>query len=201
MFTFFTNYVIIIVEVNVMKTIIRRVPDEDVYYDWNDWVDLTEESEDIVILGDHHYVLFGDSKAVDIVKGDHYDDEIDPETSEALGYDYETIDELDKVMGGDWEYTEFKGYSQGDWVRVWYNKEKVTEGLLEELDNFIMGKVDEYTVQESEDEDDVYHVFIPHDICWKGKEAICEHIGIKPEEATVLEDNGYTKVYNYVEVQ
>ena len=174
---------------------IKRVPDEDVYYDWEDQIDLTEEADDLLIMGDRHYVLFGNSTVKDIVNGDYYDDELeDP-------YDYETIPELNKVLGGDWDYTEFKGYSQGDWCGVWYNKNKVSEGLLYELEVYIMGKVDEYTVQESDDEDDVYHVLIPHDVCWKGKKAICEYLGIKSDDAVVYEDDGYKKVYNYVEVQ
>ena len=183
------------------KVIIKRVPDENVYYDWNDQIDLTEEKNDLVIVGDRHYIMFGESTQVDIVKGDYYDDDIDPETGEAIGYDYDIIPELNKVCGGDWDYTEFKGYSQGDWCGVWYNKNKVSEGLLYELEVYIMGKVDEYTVQESDDEDDVYHVLIPHDVCWKGKKAICEYLGIKSDDAVVYEDDGYKKVYNYVEVQ
>lgn len=176
-----------------MKTIVKKVPDENVYYDWNDQIDLTEEKDDIVILGERHYVVFGESTPVSIIKGDYCDDD--------CGYDYETIEELNKICGGDWEETTFRGYSQGDWCQCFYNKNKVSKGLLNELDTYVMGKVDEFTIQETEDEDDVYHAFVPHEVCWKGKKGICEFLGIDPEDATVLEDDGYVKVYNYKEIE
>lgn len=170
---------------------IKRVPDEDVYYDWEDQIDLMEEADDLLIMGDRHYVLFGNSTVKDIVNGDFYDDAfVDP-------YDYETIPELNKVLGGDWDYTEFKGYSQGDWCGVWYNKNKVSEGLLYELEVYIMGKADEFVVQEDDDPDDTYHVLVPHDVVWKGAKAVCEFLGIDFKDAVVLEDDGYEKVYHY----
>ena len=188
-----------------MKTIIKKIPDDEVYYNWEEEVaDLTEVKDDLVIIGDRHHVIFGNSEAVDIAKGDYYDDDEDPnELSEVIGYNYETIPELNKVCGGDWEETTFKGYSQGDWCQVFYNKEKVSEGLLEELEVFIMGKVDGYRVYENGEDDptDCYIVYVPHDVCWKGKQAICEFLGIKAEDAVVLEDDGYTKVYNYKEMK
>lgn len=176
-----------------MKTIVKKVPDENVYYDWNDQVDLTEKKGDVVILGDRRRVVFGESTPVSIVNGDYCDDD--------CGYDYETIEELNKICGGDWEETTFRGYGQGDWCQCFYNKNKVSEDLLNELDAYVMGKVDEFTVQETEDENDVYHAFIPHEVCWKGKAAICEFLGIDPEDATVLEDDGYVKVYKYKEIE
>ena len=178
------------------KTIVKKIPDERVYYDWKDEVDLTEEAKDIVIIGDRHYIMFGDDDAVKIIKGDFYDDAF------VDGYDYETIEELNKVMGGDWDTTEFRGYSQGDWCQVYYNKQKVSEGWLKELEIFIMGKIDEFHVQEDEDNpDDVYCVYIPHDVVWDGKKAICEYLGLKPEETIVLEDDRYEKVYKYKEIE
>jgi len=185
------------------KTIIKKVPDEDVYYDWNDWVDLSEEKEDIVIIGDRHYIMFGDNDdAVKIIKGDYWDNDIDPETGYAFGYDYNTIDELDKICGGNWDQIEFRGYSQGDWCECYYNTEKVSQDLLKELEIFIMGKVDEFSITEDEDDpEDVYYNLIPHDIVWKGKKAICECMGFDPENTIVLEDDGYTKVYSYKEIE
>lgn len=176
-----------------MKTIIKKVPDENVYYDWTDQVDLTEEKGDIVILGGRRYVVFGESTPISIANGDYYDDD--------FGYDYEIVEELNKICGGDWEETTFHGYGQGDWCQCFYNKNKVSEGLLEELEVYVMGKVDEFTIQETEDEDDAYNAFVPHEVCWKGKKAICEYLGFDPEDATVLEDDGYVKVYNYKEIE
>lgn len=183
-------------------TIVKRIPDEQVYYDWNDWIDLTEERNDIVILGDRRYVMFGEKLPVSIVEEDYYDEDNSPENpDECIGYDYEIIDELNKVCGGDWDYAELRGYSQGDWCRVYYNREKVPAGLLKELEIYIMGKVDEYKIIEDENNpDDAYHVLIPHDVCWDGKEAICEFLGLDPNDTKVFEDDGYTKVYKYKEI-
>lgn len=174
-----------------MKITIKKTPDEEVYYDWNDQIDLIEDVNDIVILGERHYVMFGENAPVSIIKGDYYDDD--------CGYDYNTIEELNKICGGDWEETTFNGYSQGDWCKCFYNKNKVSKDLLHELDIYVMGKVSEFTVQETED--DTYCVLIPHEVCWKGKKSICEFLGINPDDATVLEDDGYTKVYKYKEVE
>lgn len=184
-----------------MKTIIKKVPDEDVCCDWNEQIDLTEVKDDIVILGDPEYVMFGEGLPSSIIMNDYYDTDVNDGEEYCRGYDYDTIEELNKICGGDWKETTFHGYSQGDWCQCFYNKNKVSEGLLKELDIYIMGKVDEFIVQETEDEDDVYHVFIPHEVCWKGKKAICEFLCIDPKDATVLEDNGYTKVYNYKEIE
>ena len=101
------------------------------------------------------------------------------------------------MLGGEWATFMCRGYSQGDWAIVYYDREKVDEATLDEIDAYLMGKVSEFRVVEGEDE---YCVYVPHDVCWNGKKAICEYLGVDPEAATVLEDDGYEKVYKYKEV-
>lgn len=182
-------------------TIVKKVPDEHVYYDWADWVDLTEEKEHIVIMGERHYSLFGEDTQVKIIKNDYWDDD-EAEDGQAIGYDYDVIPELNKVFGGKWNVTELRGYSQGDWCAVYYDEEKISSDLLRELEVYIMGKVDEYRIIEDEDNpDDAYYVLIPHDVCWDGKEEICKFLGLDPNDTVVLVDDGYQKVYNYKEME
>ena len=65
------------------KTILRKVPDEDMYYNFENEVEIDETK--IVICGNRNYRTVGDSTLLDIISGDYYDDEV--------GYDYETMDD------------------------------------------------------------------------------------------------------------
>ena len=176
------------------KITVKKVPEEEVYYDWQEEVYLEEVKDDLVIVGERNWICFGRGNAVDIIKGDYYDESLDDP------YDYDVYEELNKVCGGDWDMIELTGYSQGDYAYVYFNKKKVDQWLLDDLDVFLMGKVDEFYI-EDKDNDDLYHAFIPHDVVWDGKEAICKYLGLDPNDTIVLEPDGYKKVYNYKEVE
>ena len=75
------------------------------------------------------------------------------------------------------------------------NYDEVTKEEIEEIENFYMGKVTEFQV-----EDEGYHEFVPDDVVWSGKKAICDYLGLKEEETTIYEDDGYEKVYKYKEI-
>jgi hypothetical protein len=165
---------------------VKKVPDEQVYYNFDDQVEL--DFENIVICGNRNFISYGDKTLIDIIQGDYYDDEV--------GYDYETFEMLEKVTGKKWDRTTIKGYSQGDWQDVYFTKE-VSQGYLEEIENFYMGKVDEFVISE---EDDEYHVFVPHDVVWEGKDSICRYLDLQPEDTVIYEDDGYEKVYRYKEI-
>ena len=93
-----------------MKTILRKVPDEDTYYRFEDEVEI--DTERIIIYGNHDFREFGDSILLSIVSGNYYDDE--------FGYEYDIFEELEKYTGKKWKQTTIKGYSQGDWQDVYY---------------------------------------------------------------------------------
>lgn len=172
-----------------MKTILKKVPDEQVYYNFEDQVEL--DYEKVCICGNRDYISYGDNNIIDIINGDYYDDE--------TGYEYETLEQLKKFTGKNWKVKTIKGYSQGDWNELYY-VEGTDEYYLEEIENFYMGKVDEFTVVEDDDEDSIYHDFIPHDVVWKGKKSICEYLGLDPDTTSVYEDDGYERVYRYKEI-
>lgn len=172
------------------KTILRKVPDEDMYYNFEDEVEI--DTSKIVICGNRNYREFGDETLIDIIEGNYYDD-ID-------GYDYEVLDKLKKVTGKEWERSEMRGYSQGDWNLIYYVKDEVSQEQLEEIENFYMGKVSEFTVVEDDDEDSVYHVYVPDSIVWKGKKSICDYLGLDINTTTVYEDDGYERVIKYKEI-
>ena len=184
------------------KIILKRTPAEDVWYNFEDEVYITyevNEQQTVVIAGNNDFREFGDKTLLDIIEGDYYDEDKD-ENGETIGYDYETFEELKKVTGKDWEVRTMSGYSQGDWQEIYYAVGLVSEERLAEIENFYFGKVDEFFVS-AEDEDDSYVVYIPHNVVWKGKEAICKYLAIKPEETTILVDNGYHRVYDYEEME
>lgn len=169
------------------KIVLRKVPDEDVYYNFEDEIDLDKTK--FIICGNSHFRNIGDEKLISIVEGTYYDDEV--------GYDYETLEELKKVTGKVWEETTLRGYSQGDWNTLYYVDEEVDKEEIETIENYYMGKVSEFVVDEDGDE---YRVLIPDDVVWKGKKSICECLGLEVEDTTIYEDDGYEKVYRYKEI-
>ena len=173
-----------------MKTILRKVPDEDMYYRFEDEVEI--DTEKIIIYGNHDFREFGDSILMSIVKGDYYDDE--------LGYEYDIFEELEKYTGKKWKQTTIKGYSQGDWQDVYYVEDEVSKEYIEEIENFYMGKITEFRVIEDDDPDSYYIVYVPDDVVWKGKEAICMYLDLQPETTIILKDDRYEKVYKYTEI-
>lgn len=172
------------------KTILRKVPDEDVYYNFEDFIELDKKR--FIICGNDDFRSLGDKKLISIVEGTYYDDEV--------GYDYETLEELKKVTGKVWEETTIRGYSQSDYQTLYYVDEEVDKEEIEMIDNFYMGKVSEFEVKEEGDNDFTYHEFVPDDIVWKGKKSICDYLGLNVDSTTIYKDDGYKKVYKYKEI-
>lgn len=173
-----------------MKTILRKVPDEDMYYNFEDEVEVDETK--IIICGNHNFRSFGDPTLIKVVNEDYYDDEV--------GYEYEKFEMLKKLTSKDWEVRTMRGYSQSDWNIIYYVKDETNEYELDEIENFYMGKVSEFTVEEENDPDSVYHVYVPDDIVWEGKDSICRYLDLQPETTTIYEDDGYERVYKYKEI-
>lgn len=169
------------------KTILRKVPDEDVYYNFEDFIELDKKR--FIICGNDDFKSIGDKKLISIVEGTYYDDEV--------GYDYETLEELKKVTGKVWEETTIRGYSQSDYQTLYYVDEEVDKEEIEMIENFYMGKVSEFKVEE---DGDTYHEFVPDDIVWKGKKSICDYLGLNVDSTTIYKDDGYKKVYKYKEI-
>lgn len=169
------------------KTILRKVPDEDVYYNFEDFIELDKKR--FIICGNDDLRSLGDKKLISIVEGTYYDDEV--------GYDYETLEELKKVTGKVWEETTIRGYSQSDYQTLYYVDEEVDKEEIEMIENFYMGKVSEFEVEE---DGDTYHEFVPDDIVWEGKKSICDYLGLNVDSTTIYKDDGYKKVYKYKEI-
>lgn len=171
------------------EIILKKVPDEDVYYDFEDYIELDKTK--YIICGNSDFRNIGDEKLISIVEGTYYDDEV--------GYDYETLEQLKKITGKDWTETTIRGYSQSDWQTLYYIIDDSTIEEIETIENFYMGKVSEFVVDEGDD--CVYHDFVPDDIVWKGKKSICEYLGFEVDTTTIYEDDGYEKVYKYKEIK
>ena len=169
------------------QTILRKVPDEDVYYNFEDFIELDKKR--FIICGNDDFRSFGDKKLISIVEGTYYDKEV--------GYDYETLEELKKVTGKVWEETTLRGYSQSDYQTLYYIDEEVDKEEIEMIENFYMGKVSEFEVEE---DGDTYHEFVPDDVVWEGKKSICDYLGLSVDSTTIYEDDGYEKVYKYKEI-
>jgi hypothetical protein len=166
---------------------LRKIPDEDMNYYFEEYMDIDESK--IIICGNRHFREIGDEKLLSIVEGKYYDEETE--------YDYETLDELKKVTGKVWETHTMRGYCQGDWNTLYYVVGEVDEDEIELIENFYMGKVTEFEIEE---DGTTYHDYVPDDVVWRGKKSICEYFGIKEEETTIYEDDGYTRVYRYKEM-
>ena len=169
------------------QTILRKVPDEDVYYNFEDFIELDKKR--FIICGNDDFRSFGDKKLISIVEGTYYDKEV--------GYNYETLEELKKVTGKVWEETTLRGYSQSDYQTLYYIDEEVDKEEIEMIENFYMGKVSEFEVEE---DGDTYHEFVPDDVVWEGKKSICDYLGLSVDSTTIYEDDGYEKVYKYKEI-
>lgn len=165
---------------------------EHTYYDFEDEVELNFDY--VAITGNRQFKEFGDQTILDIINGDYYDDDLAETTGN--GYDYETFEELKKITGFEWTQTTIRGYSQGDWQDVYYVDDPNCDyrADIENIENFYMGKVDAYL-----DEDDCRYL-VPHDICWKGKEAICNYLGFDPTKTTVYTISGSYRMYDYEEL-
>ena len=70
---------------------LKKVPDEDVYYRFEDEVCLDYDADNIVIFGNRDFESFGNDLFIQVIKGDYYDDE--------LGYEYDILEELEKLTG------------------------------------------------------------------------------------------------------
>lgn len=169
---------------------IKKVPAEEMDgYDAYDEACMCEYEGEYALVGNHRWIEAGDPIAIQIIQNDYYDDEV--------GYEYDVAEELSKIMGGEWTKDTLRGYSQGDWQYLWHT-EKIDAEQVKRIEACYMGKLTEFTVEDGEDK---YVAYVEDEIVWKGKAAICEALGIDPNEATVLVDDGYEKVYKYKEIE
>ena len=165
------------------QTILRKVPDEDVYYNFEDYIEVDKKR--FIICGNDDFRSVGDKKLISIVEGTYYDDEV--------GYDYETLEELKKVTSKVWEETTLRGYSQSDYQTLYYVDEEVDKEEIEMIENFYMGKVSEFEVEE---DGDTYHTFVPDDVVWEGKKSICDYLGLNVDSTTIYKDDGIKRFIN-----
>ena len=70
-----------------------------------------------------------------------------------------------------------------------------------EIEDFYMGKITEFHATEDDDQDFCYTAYVPDDIVFEGKDAICRYLDLQPETTMILKDDGYEKVYKYVEIE
>ena len=173
------------------KQTLRKVPTEEtVWADFEMEFSYSINESGIVITGNRRMSEYGDKTLRDVINGDYYDDDCE--------YDYDKFDMLKKLTGKAYDSRCMRGYCQGDWQDIYY-PEGTPEELLEAIENIYMGKYDEYVLED--DDGTNCSFYVPHDVCWKGKKAICEYCGCNPDDTIVLIDDGYKKVYNYKELE
>lgn len=174
-----------------MKTVLRKVAEELMYFNqFEEEFDMFGE-DNIIIAGNTRFNSYGNPELIDIIEGNYYDDE--------LGYDYEILAELEKVTGRSWDQKEIHGYSQGEWNNMYYIPGEITEGNLEYLEALYFGKYDEFSLEEEGELQ--YYVCVTHSTVWRGKEAICKELGLDPADTQILMTSGYTKLWNYKEME
>ena len=164
----------------------------DMYYG-DDYI-FDKDSEGIVIYGNRRFKSFGDDTLLEIVKGNYEGDE---NWNEEEGYyeNYDVIEMLKKVTGKDYKRRAIYGYSQGDWQNIYFPSEN--SDLIKDIETYYFGKYDEWY---SEDEGSLA---IPHDITWKGNEAIKKYIsdelGVPVDKIKLRKFKGYRQVADYDE--
>lgn len=176
----------------MIKRTLKRIP-EDWYYDFEEETCFNDSFlERVIICGNSDFKSYGDKELISVIKNDYYDEE--------KGYDYDILEQLEKLTHKKWEKSCFRGCNQGDWQHIYFAIEEVSSEELHYLEDFYMGDVECFDVEE-ENEEGFYQVYIPYNVCWNGKIAICEYLGFHPENTTVLVDVGYHKVYDYEELK
>lgn len=143
--------------------------------------------EQVVITGNRDFKDYGDKKLIDIINGDYYDDD--------CAYDYETFEELQKVTGKRWERRTMHGYGQSDWQYLYFAVDETNGESLDAIEDFYMGKVTEFT------DEDCCSYYVPDDVVWKGKQAICDYLGLPVDETTILKPTNRHVVYDYEQLQ
>lgn len=169
---------------------LKQTSPEDVWYDFENEVDFSQYEDKMVIAGNRSFKEFGDSDLIKITKNDYYDEDdtlVENEDGscyeDIIGYNYETAEELEKVSGKkNWAKGSFHGYSQSDWQTVWYVKDEVSQDELKYMEAFYMGMISEFR-----DEDDCGY-YVPDNVVWKGKKAICNYLGLKVDDTEVYDD-------------
>lgn len=173
-----------------MKTILKQVDPENAYYDFEDEVDFEQYKDKMVIAGNRDFKAFGDPDLINVVKGDYYDEDKTLFENEdgscyedVIGYDYETETELAKLSGKkNWVEGTIRGYSQSDWQTVWYVKDEVSLNEIEYIENFYMGKISEFH------DEDACCYYVPDDVVWKGKDAICDYLGLSKDDTEIYNE-------------
>ena len=171
---------------------LKQVNPEYVLYNFEDEVDFSQYEDKMVIAGNRDFKEFGDETLIRITKNDYYDDDetlIENEDGscyeDEIGYNYDIAEELEKVSGKkNWVKSGFRGYSQSDWQTVWYVEDEVSQDEFDYIEAFYMGKIDELR-----DEEDTCY-FVPDDITWGGKKAICDYLGFKVDETEIYDYQG-----------
>lgn len=169
---------------------LKQVKPEDVWYNFEDEVDFSQYEDKMVITENPKFKEYGDSDLIKVTKNDYYDDDVTLIENEdgscyedEIGYDYDIKEELAKLSGKkNWVEGTFSGYSQGDWQTVWYVEGEVSKDELDYIEAFYMGKVSEFR------DDDECGYYVPDDIVWKGKKAICDYLGFKVDETEIYDD-------------
>ena len=98
----------------------------------------------IAIAGNHSFTPMGSQTACDIINGEYYDEDL--AKTVGIGYDYNIIEELDKIMGGNWRQKVLTGSCQGDWQNIYYDSEVVDDQTIDCIDSFYMNKGTELRV-------------------------------------------------------
>lgn len=136
-----------------------------------DQLDYFEEY--IAIAGNHNYTSMGSKTARDIINGEYYDEDL--AKTVGSGYDYTIIEELDKIMGGNWRQKVLTGSCQGDWQNMYYDADVVDDQTIDLIDSFYMNKGTELRVYY--DGEYQYSDYIPLGYWELTKENVSGYIG------------------------
>ena len=148
------------------------------------------ENDKAVIGGNRQFTTIGYDKIVEIVDNASYGVS-----------DKEICEEIEEELGVPYDCAQISGYIQSDWATVFYPKGTLTDEKLQEYEDMFFEKFNEFhNVTE-----DAWGYFVPHDVVWKGKDAVREFIAntyVYPKDrdrVRVRMIKGSRTVYDYDE--
>jgi len=129
---------------------------------------------------------------------DHYHDEVDVDDRNEL------VKALTKLSGEEWNYTEIRGYYQGEWQVLYYNVNKINDETIKYIEACYFNTGIEFDIYDRKKEDgeegEYFHIYLA-DSCFSSLRAeMAGYLGCEENELEIYEFDGYYKTPKYKKV-
>lgn len=173
---------------NQEKHIFYEVPDDEIPYDMSEFV--FEDDGLFGKDGKDGLIIDGHGDFTTLIYSQDHEDEINELLHSYYDSD-EIVEELKKITGKNYIADQFRGYSQSDWVNVYYPEGEFSDEWITYLSDAYMGCYYAYR------SDDGELVFITDSDKRNPKQIIADDMGYEPSQIILKKFTGYTKTPNY----